>query len=60
MLDSITGEEIIQKYATEENIDLSKNKIRLLFGGGIIKENETLFQHKVKNGFGIQICIVPI
>ena len=60
VLDSITGEEIIQKYATEENIDLSKNKIRLLFGGGIIKENETLFQHKVKNGFGIQICIVPI
>ena len=57
VLDSITGEELIEKYANEENIDLSQNKIRLLFGGGIIKENETLFQHKVKNGFSIQICI---
>ncbi len=55
--DSITGEELIEKYAKEENIDLNKNKIRLLFGGGIIKDNETLFQHKVKSGFSIQICI---
>ena len=60
VLNSITGEELIEKYANEENIDLNKNKIRLLFGGGIIKENETLFQHKVKNGFSIQICISPI
>ena len=57
VLDSITGEELIKKYADEENIDLTQNKIRLLFGGGIIKENETLFQHKVKNDFSIQICV---
>ena len=60
VLDSITGGELIEIYANEENIDLNKNKIRLLFGGGIIKEDETLFQHKVKNGFSIQICITPI
>ena len=60
VLDSITGGELIVKYANEGNIDLNKNKIRLLFGGGIIKENETLFQHKVKNGFGIQICMNEI
>ena len=60
VLDSITGEELIEKYASKENIDLTKNKIRLLFGGGIIKDNETLFQHKVKNGYSIQICISPI
>ena len=60
VLDNITGEELIEKYANEENIDLSKNKIRLLFGGGIIKENETLYQHKVKNGYSIQICISPL
>ena len=60
VLDNITGEELIEKYAAKEDIDLSKNKIRLLFGGGIIKNNETLFQHKVKNGFSIQICISPI
>ena len=53
VLDSITGKELIEKYANKENIDLNKYKIRLLFGGGIIKDNETLFQHKVKNGFGI-------
>ena len=57
VLDSITGEELMEKYSNEENIDLTKNKIRLLFGGGIIKENETLYQHKVKNGYSIQICI---
>ena len=57
VLDNITGGELIEKYAIEEDIDLSKNKIRLLFGGGIINNNESLFQHKVKNGFSIQICI---
>ena len=57
VLDSITGKELKEKYANELNIDLNKNKIRLLFGGGIIKDNETLFQHKVKNGFIIQVCI---
>ena len=60
VLDNITGEELIEKYAAEEDIDLSKNKIRLLFGGGIINNNETLFQHKVKNGFSIQICFSPL
>ena len=60
VLDSITGNELIEKYASEENIDLNKKKIRLLFGGGIIKGNETLFQHKVKNGFKIQVCISDI
>ena len=60
VLDNITGEELIKKYAAKEDIDLTKNKIRLLFGGGIIKDNETLFQHKVKNGYSIQICISPI
>ena len=60
VLDSITGNELIEKYANEENIDLNKKKIRLLFGGGIIKGNETLFQHKVKNCFKIQVCISDI
>ena len=60
VLDSITGYELKEKISKEENIDLSKDKIRLLFGGGIIKDNETLFQHKVKNGFIIQICISEI
>ena len=58
--ESIRGRELKQKYAEKHNIDLSKNIIRLLFGGGIIKDNESLYQHKVKNGFSIQICVSPI
>ena len=54
------GESIIQKYAKAHNINLKENKIRLLLGGGIIKENETLYQHKVKDGFSIQIVISKI
>ena len=54
------GESIIQKYAKAHNINLKENKIRLLFGGGIIKENESLYQHKVKDGFSIQIVISKI
>ena len=52
-----TGKFLIEKYAEKYNIDLNKNIIRLLFGGGIIKENDTLYQHKVKNGYSIQICV---
>lgn len=42
------------------NIDLTINKVRLLFGGGIISENERLYQHKVKHDYSIQICVSPI
>ena len=52
--------ELKEKYAEKHNIDLTKNRIRLLFGGGIIQDNESLYQHKVKNGFSIQICVSPI
>ena len=58
--ESTKGEDIIKAYSESSNIDLNKNKIRLLFGGGIIKENETLYQHKVKNGYKIQISVSPI
>ena len=51
------GIDLIKKYASKYNIDLNEFVIRLLFGGGIIKENDTLYQHKVKNGFSIQICV---
>ena len=51
------GRDLIQRYADKYNIDLENNVIRLLFGGGIIKEDDTLYQHKVKNGFSIQICV---
>ena len=60
MNQSTKGLELKEKYAEKHNIDLTKNRIRLLFGGGIIQDNESLYQHKVKNGFSIQICVSPI
>lgn len=58
--ESAKGGEIIEKYSKMHNIDLTINKVRLLFGGGIISENESLYQHKVKHGYSIQICVSPI
>ena len=58
--DNTTGKEIKEMYCEEENIDRNKYKIKLLFGGGIINDDETLFQHKVKNDYVIQICRVEI
>jgi len=58
--ESEKGESIIKKYAAAHNVDLTENKIRLLFGGGIIKENDALYQHKVKDGFSIQIVVSKI
>lgn len=58
--ESITGKELVELYAKNNYIDLTSKKILLLFGGGFIKEEETLYQHKVKNGFTIQIFIKNI
>ena len=55
--ENTTGEEIINFYSKQNNIDLNKYKIRLLFGGGLIRNNETLYQHKVKNGQMIQVSL---
>ena len=55
--DNMTGRELIDKYCEQENIDKNKYNIKLIFGGGIIRDNETLYQHKVKNDYTIQICI---
>jgi hypothetical protein len=54
--DTTTGKELIEMYCNEENIDKDKYNFKLIFGGGIIKDDETLFQHKVKNDYVIQIC----
>ena len=55
--ETTTGQDIMNLYARNNNIDLRYNKINLLFAGGIIRNNETLYQHKVKSGQIIQICI---
>ena len=57
--DNITGKELIKIYSEHKKIDLNNNNIKLLFGGGVIKDNDSLYQHNVKNGFSLQICILP-
>lgn len=57
--DNITGKELVKIYTDYKKIDLNNNKIKLLFGGGIIKDNDTLYQHNVKNGYSLQVCILP-
>ena len=54
--DTTTGKELIEMYCNEENIEKEKYNFKLIFGGGLIKDDETLFQHKVKNDYVIQIC----
>ena len=58
--DNTTGKELINMYCKEENIDREKYKIKLIFGGGVINDEETLFQHKVKNGYVIQMYRIEI
>jgi uncharacterized ubiquitin-like protein YukD len=51
------GSDLINMYAKLNNVDLNKNVIRLLYGGRLIRDDETLYQHKVKNGDFIQVSI---
>ena len=57
--DNITGKELIKIYSEYKGINLNNNKIKLFFGGGVIKDNDSLYQHNVKNGFSLQVCIFP-
>ena len=51
------GIDLINYYAKLNKIDLKRFVIRLLYGGRLIRENETLYQHNVKNGDFIQVSI---
>ena len=51
------GKELIDLYAKNFNINLNNFDVKLLYGGGIIRTNETLYQHKVKSGQIIQVSI---
>jgi hypothetical protein len=55
----MTGEELKKLYSNDNEIDLNNVNMKVLFGGGIIKDNEKLFQYKIKNGYTIQICVFP-
>ena len=51
------GIDLINYYAKLNKIDLKRFVIRLLYGGRLIRENETLYQHNVKNGDFIQVSV---
>ena len=51
------GIDLINIYSKLNNINLKKNVIRLLYSGRLIRENETLYQHNVKNGDFIQVSV---
>jgi hypothetical protein len=55
MPSNITGLGIKQLYADLESINIDEYKIRLLFGGGEIKDEEFLYQHKIHDDYTIQV-----
>ena len=55
--ENITGKELINLYKKMKNLEDNMLDIRLLYGGGIIREDETLYQHMVKDGDFIQVSI---
>ena len=55
--ENTTGKELINLYKKMKNLEDNMLDIRLLYGGGIIREDETLYQHMVKDGDFIQVSI---
>ena len=55
--ENTTGKELLDLYAKKFNINMKNFVVKLLYGGGIIRNNETLYQHKVKSGQMIQVSI---
>ena len=52
---NITGWELKQLYAEHFSTNLTEYKVRLLFGGAEIKEEQNLYGHKIKDGFTIHV-----
>ena len=55
--ETASGKEVMQMYIDEKKIDLEKKTIRLLFGGGLVKEDDMLFQHKLQSGYKVVVVI---
>lgn len=60
VMENNKGIDIKKIFASKVNIDLNNYNVRLLFGGGLIKDDEFLYQHKIKNGHSIQVCVNQI
>ena len=58
--ESTKGSELKELYSKFKNIDLKANKLRFIFAGALIKDEDMLYQHKISSGFVIQVVINPI
>lgn len=56
--DNIQIKDIKQKYSEHNKMDLSKMKLRFVFGGSELKDENYLYQYNFKEGFIIQILKV--
>ena len=56
--EGVTGKEIKEMYIKEKGYDCKVEAIRLFFGGNEIKNEELLYQHKIKEGYIIQVARV--
>lgn len=57
---NIKGGELKRLYIEKNNIDIEKNKVKLIFSGAFIEDDQLLSQHQVKNNFIIQVVISSI
>lgn len=58
--DNIKIEDIKQKYSEHNKIDLSKIKLRFLFGGAELKDENYLYQYNFQDGYIIQILKITL
>lgn len=58
--DNIQIKDIKQKYSEHNKIDSSKEKLRLLFGGSELKDENFLYQYNFQEGYIIQILKVNL
>jgi hypothetical protein len=52
---NISGKELKAKFAELANLNIEEYKLRLLFGGVEIKEENFIYQYKIENGYTVQI-----
>lgn len=53
--DNIKIEDLKKNYCDHNNIDITKSRIRLLFGGSELKDDNLLYQFNFRDGYIIQI-----
>lgn len=58
--DNIQIKDIKEKYSDHNKIDLTKFKLRFLFGGSELKDENYLYQYNFQDGYIIQILKVNV